>query len=181
MNGTTAAACCVKRPLQGRAMTNTKPALVKTKNKPKPRKSLTRGLLAGLAGGLAGAVAMTLAERFLPLIAGKSKPASDTRPTGEILPPEKALAVQTVRWGFGAAVGAAYGAVAEYYPSATAKEGVTFGMTLEALTHKGALPALGFLVKPSAAPAPTSAAGITSHVVYGVTTEVVRNFVRKRL
>ena len=89
--------------------------------------------------------------------------------------------VQTVRWGFGAAVGAAYGAIAEYYPAATAKEGVTFGMAVEALAHEGALPALGFLVKPSAAPTPNSAAGITSHVVYGVTTEVVRGFIRKRL
>jgi putative membrane protein len=156
-------------------MSKTKVAVVK------PRKSLVKGLLAGLAGGLAGAVAMTLAERFLPLVAGKSKPASETQPAGEILPPEKALAVQTVRWGFGGAIGAAYGAVAEFYPAATAKEGVTFGMALEALTQKGTLPAIGFLVKPSAASSLSSAAGVTSTVVYGITTEVVRNFVRKRL
>jgi putative membrane protein len=155
-------------------MSKTKIAVVK------PRKSLARGLLAGLAGGLAGAVAMTLAERFLPLVVGKSQPTSDTQPA-EILPPEKALAVQTVRWGFGAAIGAAYGAVAEYYPSATSKEGVTFGMALEALAHKGALPAIGFLVKPPAGAVPDGPGGITSHVVYGVTTEVVRGFVRKRL
>lgn len=160
-------------------MSKTNVAVAKTK----PRKSLAKGLLAGLAGGLAGAVAMTLAERFLPRLAPKSQPAPEPKPAGEILPPEKALAVQTVRWGFGAAVGAAYGAVAEYYPAATSKEGVTFGMALEALTHEGALPALGFLVKPPAAsaPNPLKSGGITSHVVYGVTTEVVRNFIRKRL
>jgi putative membrane protein len=152
---------------------NTKIAVVKR------RKSLAKGLLAGLAGGLAGAVAMTVAERFLPHAAGKPQPTLETQPDGEILRPEKAIAVQTVRWGFGAAVGAAYGAVAEFYPAATAREGVTFGMALQALAHEGALPAIGFLVKPPAAFNP--ATGVTSHVVYGVTTEVVRNFVRKRL
>jgi putative membrane protein len=170
MNGTTVAACYANRQVKGGAMSNTKVAVVKRK----PRKSLTRGLFAGLAGGLAGAVAMTLAERFLPHSPG-TESASKTQP------PEKAIATQTVRWGFGAAVGAAYGVVAEYYPSATSKEGVTFGMALEALAHEGALPALGFLVKPGTGAAPDGAAGLTSHVVYGVTTEVVRNFVRKRL
>jgi putative membrane protein len=149
-------------------MSKTKAAIVK------PRKSLTKGLLAGLAGGLAGAVAMTIAERFLPQPAGSES-------AGESQPPEKKIAIQTVRWGFGAAVGAAYGAIAEYYPAATAKEGVTFGMAVEALAHEGALPALNFLVKPTDAPALTRAGGITSHVVYGVTTEVVRGFLRKRL
>jgi putative membrane protein len=149
-------------------MSKTKIAVVK------PRKSLVKGLLAGLAGGLAGAVAMTIAERFLPQTASPE-------PAGESQPPEKQIAIQTVRWGFGAAVGAAYGAIAEYYPAATSKEGATFGMAVEALAHEGALPALGFLVKPSDAPALTRAGGITSHVVYGVATEVVRGFVRKRL
>lgn len=145
-------------------MSKTKIAVVK------PRKSLAKGLLAGLAGGLAGAVAMTVAERFLP------QPASR-----EPEPTEKKIAIQTVRWGFGAAIGAAYGAIAEYYPAATSKQGATFGMAVEALANDGALPALGFLVKPPDAPALTRANGITSHVVYGVTTEVVRGFIRKRL
>jgi putative membrane protein len=136
----------------------------------KPRKSLARGLLAGLVGGLAGAVAMTLAERLIPQPA-PSEPES----------PDRAVAVETVRWGFGAAVGAAYGVVAEFYPSATAKEGASFGMALEALSHEGALPALGFLMKPQQNTAQGFASGITSHVVYGVTTEVVRGFIRKRL
>jgi len=140
----------------------------------KPRKSLVKGMLAGLAGGLAGAVAMTIAERFLP------HPAS-SEPAVEPQPPEKKIAIQTVRWGVGAAVGTAYGAIAEYYPAATSKEGVTFGMAVEALAHEGALPALSFLVKPPDAPALTRAGGITSHIVYGVATEVVRGFVRKRL
>jgi len=125
-------------------------------------KSLAKGLLAGLVAGLVGTVAMALAERLLPARAKtKSLPSADG-----------------IRWGFGAAVGAAYGAVAEFYPAATAKEGVTFGMTLGALNEEGVLPALGLLAKPGAR---DSVGEITSHVVYGVTTEVVRGLVRKHL
>jgi putative membrane protein len=78
-------------------------------------------------------------------------------------------------------VGAAYGALAEYYPAATAREGASFGMTLEALTHETALPALGISAEPEDETMRERASEITSHVVYGVTTEFVRNFVRKVL
>jgi putative membrane protein len=131
----------------------------------KPR-SLAKGLIAGLVGGLAGTVAMVLAERMFPAGAqDEADPASKRRADG-------------IRWGFGAAVGAAYGAVAEFYPAATAKEGASFGLALEALTHQGMLPAVGLLMNK---PAPDGAAEITAHVVYGVATETVRGFVRKRL
>ena len=125
-------------------------------------KSLAKGLLAGFVGGLVGTVAMTLAERLLPAHKASDP---DTKPDG-------------VRWAFGAAVGAAYGAVAEFYPAATAREGITFGMAVGALSEEGVLPAIGVIAKPSAR---DRAAEITSHVVFGVATEVVRGFVRKRL
>jgi putative membrane protein len=128
-------------------------------------RSLAKGLMAGLVAGLVGTVAMALAERLLPGNAkAKAKP--------------DAKAADGIRWGFGAAVGAAYGAVAEFYPAATAKEGVTFGMTLGALNEEGVLPALGLLTKPGAR---DSIGEVTSHVVFGVTTEVVRGLVRKHL
>jgi putative membrane protein len=88
------------------------------------------------------------------------------------------LSLDEMHWTFGAAAGAAYGALAEYFPSATANQGVAFGMALETLAHEGTLPALGLLTGSSAR---DTAGGFTSHVVYGVTTEVVRGFVRKRL
>jgi putative membrane protein len=83
-----------------------------------------------------------------------------------------------MHWSFGAAVGAAYGAVAEYFPATTANHGVAFGMALESLAHEGTLPALSLLTGSAAR---ESAGMLTSHVVYGVTTEAVRHFVRKRL
>jgi putative membrane protein len=90
----------------------------------------------------------------------------------------KASAGKAIHWGFGAAAGAAYGALAEFYPAATAKEGATFGLTLMALTEETALPAMG-VAEPAEDQTPrerTSEA--TSHLVYGLVAERVRSFVR---
>jgi putative membrane protein len=133
----------------------------------KPR-SLFKGLVAGLIGGLVGTIAMTAAERMFPPQAD-----DETEPV--------AKAAVGIRWGFGAAAGAAYGAVAEVCPAATAKEGASFGMAVEALTHEGVLPTLGLLVQPADETVRDRASEVTSHVVFGVATEVVRGFVRKRL
>jgi putative membrane protein len=148
----------------------------------RPR-SLAKGLVAGLIGGLVGTLAKTLAERMFP-----------PRTHGEPEPPEvaaeslaghaldantKAVAAEGIHWGFGATVGAAYGVLVEYYPSATSKQGASFGMALEALTHESALPAMGLSAEPENQTARERASEMTSHVVYGVTTEFVRSIVRK--
>jgi putative membrane protein len=148
-------------------------------------KSLSKGLVAGAIGGLVGALARTLAERMFP-------PRTHGEPEATYMAPEHiagypldtdpgAIASESIRWGFGAAVGAAYGALAEYYPAATAKEGASFGMALEALTQETALPALGLPGKPEDETTRDRAGEVTSHVVYGVTTEFVRHFMRKIL
>jgi putative membrane protein len=149
------------------------------------QRSLAKGIIAGLIGGLIGTLAKTFAERMFP-----------PRTHGEPEPPEvlaeqvaghpldsdtKAIAAEGIHWGFGAAVGAAYGALAEYYPAATSKDGASFGMALEALTHESALPALGLSGEPQDQTMRERASEMTSHVVYGVTTETVRSFVRKIL
>jgi putative membrane protein len=131
------------------------------------QKSLAKGLIAGAIGGLVGALAKTLTERMFPSRAPKK-----TEATGD-------AASEGIRWGFGAAVGGVYGALAEYYPPATAREGAAFGMALETLTHETALPALGLSTKAEDETVRERASGVTSHVVYGVTTEFVRKLVRK--
>jgi putative membrane protein len=142
------------------------------KNVPLPQpKSLRKGLLAGLIGGLVGVVAMAAAERLL-----HRRAPAPAEPM--LLPDPTPSSLDAIHWSFGAAVGAAYGAVAEYFPSATAKQGAAFGMALETLADEGTLPALGLIT--GSAPAET-ASKLTAHVVYGVTTETVRHFLRKRL
>jgi putative membrane protein len=147
-------------------MSNTEVAVVK-------QRSLAKGLIAGLIGGLVGAVAMAVAERMFPRRAQEQPGQHDPTP--------KTPASEGIHWGFGAAVGAAYGAVAEFYPAATSREGVNFGMALEALTQEGALPASVGPDDPEDQTTRERASELTSRVVFGITTETVRGFVRKRL
>jgi putative membrane protein len=148
-------------------------------------RSLAKGLIAGLIGGLIGTLAKTLAERmFPPRTHGEPEPLEllSGKIAGEPLDSgTKEIAAEAIHWGFGAAAGAAYGALAEYYPAATSKEGASFGMALEALTHESALPALGLSAEPGDQTLRERASEMTSHVVYGITTETVRSFVRKLL
>jgi putative membrane protein len=166
-------------------MSSSKAETIQPKSPETKPKSLAKGLIAGLIGGLVGTVAKTFAERmFPPRVHGELEPPEvlAERVAGHPLETEqKALAAEGIHWGFGAAVGAAYGVIAEYYPAATAKEGASFGMALEALTHEGALPALGLSPEVQDQTARERASEITSHVVYGIATEMVRSFIRKWL
>jgi putative membrane protein len=148
-------------------------------------RSLAKGLLAGLIGGLAATAAKTLAEKVFP-----------PRTHGEPEPPavlaekifghrlegaQKLAAMETIHWGFGAMTGAAYGALAEYYPAATSKDGAAFGMALTSLTHGTALPAMGLSAEPEEQTFREKSSEMATHVVYGVVTETVRRVVRKML
>jgi putative membrane protein len=146
------------------------------------QRSLAKGLFAGLIGGLAGMVARTYVERIL----APQVPDGTTPPT------------EPIRWGYGATVGAAYGAVAEFYPDVTAKQGASFGLTLGALTNGGAQPAsiVGswpFLTMAQSRmqPAPSLSvkpetkqklsSEIPAQVAYGIATELTRRVIRKVL
>jgi putative membrane protein len=151
-----------------------------------PSRSLARGLLAGLAGGVAGTIAMTFAQRVFPPRSdgGEEEPAEllAERVAGHELSDEtRELAAEGIEWTLGIAAGGIYGMLAEYYPAATSKEGASFGIALEALTHEKALPALGLLRPKDDQTMRERASEMTSFTVYGITTEIVRKFVRNRL
>jgi putative membrane protein len=178
----------------------------------KKHKSLARGLIAGLIAGLAATAAKSLAERIFPPLP-KPEPESPT-PPAECVSAEAPSSVakekqnEALRWGLGAVTGAAYGAVAEFYPDATSRHGVNFGLALEAFAHPGELPVQHARVvgcwpflklkctraqpepglaaeppKPEDQPQIARQRGsqITSYVVYGVTAELVRRLVRRWL
>ena len=116
-------------------MSKTKVAAVKM------HKSLARGLIAGLIGGLAATAAKAIAERISaadPWRAGAAESPSNSWPE-TLSPAAKARLSEGLRWGLGAAAGAAYGAVAEFYPR-PARHGASFGLAMEALAHQGELP-----------------------------------------
>jgi putative membrane protein len=94
---------------------------------------------------------------------------------------QETVAVETIHWGFGALTGAAYGALAEFYPAATAKDGAGFGMALASLTHEGALPAMGLSAPPEEQTTRERTSEMATHAVFGVVTETVRRVVRKIL
>jgi putative membrane protein len=143
---------------------------------------LVKGLLAGLIAGLVATAAKSVAEKLYP-----------PRVHGEPEPPEvlaeelaghslnrktKAATSEAIHWGFGAAVGAAYGALAEFYPAATDKEGASFGLALMTLTHETALPAMGLSAPVEEQTSRERTSETAMHLVYGVAAESVRSFVR---
>lgn len=147
--------------------------------------SLWKGLAAGLVAGLVATAAKTLAERvYPPRVHGEPEPPEllSERIAGHRLDEEtKEIASEAIHWGFGAAAGAFYGALAEFYPAATAKEGANFGLVLMSLTHEGALPAMGLSAPPEAQSRREQASEAATHMLYGVVAENVRRFVRKML
>ena len=152
---------------------------------PMHEKSLLKGAIAGLVGGLVATAAKSLAEKIYP-----------PRTHGEPEPPDvlaekvvghhlaetpKVIASETIHWGFGALTGAAYGALAEFYPAATSREGASFGLTLASLTHGAALPAMGLSAEPQNQTTREHTSEIATHILYGLVTETVRSLVRRLL
>jgi putative membrane protein len=148
-------------------------------------RSLAKGLLAGLIGGLVATAAKTLAEKvYPPRTHGEPEPPAvlaDKLAGHHLIGAEKEGAVEAIHWGFGALTGAAYGALAEFYPAATAKDGAGFGMALASLTHESALPAMGLSDEPEHQTVRERTSEMATHVVYGMVTETVRRVVRKML
>ena len=152
---------------------------------PLAEKSLLKGMIAGLVGGLVATAAKSVAEKFYPpRTHGEPEPPAvlaEKIAGHQLAETSKTIAAETIHWGFGAVTGAAYGALAEFYPAATAKEGATFGLTLASLTHGSALPAMGLSAEPQQQTTREHTSEIATHVIYGLVTETVRSLVRKLL
>ena len=94
---------------------------------------------------------------------------------------EKEIAGAVAHYAMGVGSGALYGALAEMMPAATVGEGLPFGVAVWVMADEGIVPALGLSRKPSEYPASVHVYSIASHLVYGLTTELVRRAVRKAL
>ena len=94
---------------------------------------------------------------------------------------EKEKAGAVVHYAFGAGSGAIYGAMAEMVPAATVCEGTAFGAAVWLVADEGVVPALGLSRKPTDYPLSIHAHAFAAHLVYGLTTEVVRRAVRRAL
>lgn len=74
-----------------------------------------------------------------------------------------------------------YGLAAEYERDATTMAGIPFGAAFWIVVDEGALPMLGLAKGPTAYPISTHAYALASHLVFGLTAEVVRSTVRRAL
>lgn len=93
---------------------------------------------------------------------------------------ELSVAAPAVHYAFGAAMGAVYGGLAEVI-SANPLTGAAFGTLVWAVGDEIAVPALGLSRAPESYTPDAHAQALASHIVYGVTTDIVRRGVRKVL
>jgi Protein of unknown function (DUF1440) len=94
---------------------------------------------------------------------------------------EKKIAGPAVHYALGTAVGGLYGAVAEVVPEVTAGAGLPFGAAFWLVVDETAVPVLGLSKPPNEYPVSTHVYALASHLVYGLTAEVVRRTVRRAL
>jgi putative membrane protein len=94
---------------------------------------------------------------------------------------EKEVAGAVAHYAMGVTSGAIYGVAAEVLPAATAGVGLPFGAAVWLVADELVVPALGLSKPPTAYPPSTHAYAFASHLVYGLTTEMVRRAVRRAL
>jgi putative membrane protein len=94
---------------------------------------------------------------------------------------EKEIAGPLVHYAVGTTAGAVYGLASEYEPAVTTLSGIPFGAAFWMVVDEGALPLLGLASGPTAYPISTHAYALASHLVFGLTAEVVRSTVRRAL
>jgi hypothetical protein len=99
----------------------------------------------------------------------------------ELEPREKRVAGPAVHYAFGALTGAVYGALAELSPRWTAGAGIPFGTAVWLGADEVTVPALGLSGPATESPLPVHARALAAHVVYGLTTDLVRRLVLRVL
>lgn len=106
-----------------------------------------------------------------------SEAVADRRLTKE----EKQTAGPVFHYTFGTSIGAAYGALAEIAPRTTTAWGLPFGAAIWLGADEVAVPAFGLSKSPFEYPASTHASALAAHLVYGLTTDLVRRAIRAAL
>jgi putative membrane protein len=96
----------------------------------------------------------------------------------ELTEREKDKAGVVLHYAMGVTSGAIYGALAEALPGATAGKGMPFGVAVWLIADEGIVPAVGLSKSPMEYPLSIHAYSFASHLVFGLTTELVRRAVR---
>ena len=169
-------------------------------------KDVVKGLAAGLIGGLVASWTMNqfqtltskLAKEIEKSQGGQKKKESEPKEGDDatvkaasaisegifdhkLTKEEKKVAGPAVHFAFGAITGGFYGAAAELAPVVSLGAGLPFGLGFWLAADEAAVPALGFSKSPTEYPLSTHASALASHLVYGLTTDIVRRAVRRAL
>lgn len=99
----------------------------------------------------------------------------------ELTKSTKETAGTALHYAYGISMGGFYGAAAELAPVVTAGAGVPYGAVIWLTADEGVVPALGLSKSASEYPLSIHAYALASHLVYGLTVEVVRGAVRRAL
>jgi putative membrane protein len=151
--------------------------------------NVSRGLISGVLGGLAGTLIKVAIEKVLPVRKPNTKSAQlkmvdelSIKVSGEpISSSNKEIAEQLVNFPFGASVGATYGYGKRDEMETSLFDGAMLGATTWVGTHETSFPMLGLTDDPEDIPMKLQANELLAHVAFGLTTELVRAFVARRL
>lgn len=94
---------------------------------------------------------------------------------------EKKIAGPAVHYALGTGVGGLYGAVAEAVPEVTTGTGLPFGAVFWLVVDETMVPVLGLSKPPTKYPVSIHVYALASHLVYGLTAELVRRNLRRAL
>jgi putative membrane protein len=95
----------------------------------------------------------------------------------ELRPKRRQQAGQVVHYGFGMVMGAAYGALVEVIPTASAGHGTLYGVGLWLMADEVAVPAFRLSDPPTEQPLSSHAQAFGFHLVYGLALEQVRRVI----
>jgi putative membrane protein len=114
--------------------------------------------------------------------AGRLANAVSVRASGrELTPGEKELAGTGFHYAMGATSGAIYGALSEIVPQVRMGAGLPFGALVWLTADEGIVPALGLSKSAKEYPLSIHLYAFSSHLVFGLTAELVRRGVRNAM
>lgn len=161
---------------------------------------VVKGAVAGLIGGLVASFVMSEFQTLLSALSeeekkSKKKDSKEDEPANvkaaeeiskavfnhRLKKSEKEPAGEAMHYAMGATSGLIYGVAAEIAPMTTVGLGLPFGAAVWLVADDVVVPALGLAKPATQYPLSTHAYAISSHLVYGLTTDLVRQAVRDLL
>lgn len=158
---------------------------------------VVKGAFAGLVGGIVGSLVMTEFQTLLSSLSEeeekpnrKKEEPANVKAAEEISEgvfehklkkSEKEPAGEAMHYAMGATSGLIYGIASEIAPMTTAGLGLPFGAAVWLVADDVVVPALGLAKPATEYSLSTHAYALSSHLVYGLTTDLVRRAVRDLL